>query len=111
MSKTINTHTYALRGTGENMALYGAIISNVPYEARLQSLSTRQKGETGVRTSRVITVQVNDAEGAPHDVVCSVSFFLPHDLPTTALDAPFAEMLAWQGESGFLTSVKNQSVE
>mgnify|MGYP001102261126 CR=1 FL=1 len=111
MSKTINTHVYALRGTTDSGASYGAQVGSVPYEARLQSLQTRQSGEPGVRTSRSIVVKTADAEGVAHDVVVSVSCFLPNSLPSTALDAPFAELAAWVGEATFLTSVKNLSVE
>lgn len=111
MSKTINTHVYVLKGMQEQAADYGALISNVPYEARMQSIQTRQYGESGVRTSRTVTAWITDAEGAFHPVVCSVSFFLPGALPAASLDAPFAELLEWEKEAGFLTSVKNQAVE
>lgn len=111
MAKTINTHSYALQGTAEGSALYGAVLATVPTEARMQSLPTRQNGEAGVRSSRTITQVIVGADGLPHKATMGISSFLPDSLPSTALDVSFAEMAAWVDEVGFLTAIKNKSVE
>lgn len=111
MPKTINTHVYTNRGFSENSSSYGATVSSLTAEARMQSLETRQNGESGVRTSRSVVFETPDAEGVKHNVTVAISFFLPGALPSSALDVPFTELLEWAKETGFLTGVKNRAIE
>lgn len=111
MSKTINTHVYTNRGFTENSSSFGATVSAMTVEARMQSLQTRQNGESGARTSRSVVFETPDSEGVKHNVTVALSCFLPAALPSTALDAPFAEMVEWIKEESFLTGVKNRAIE
>lgn len=111
MSKTINTHVYTTRGFTENSSSFGATVSAMAAEARMQSIRTRQNGESGTRTSRSVVFETPDAEGVKHNVTVAISFFLPAALTSTALDVPFAELVEWIKEASFLTGVKNCAIE
>lgn len=111
MSKTINTHVYALQGTSESGASYGATLTEGTAVARLNAIKTRQNGEEGYRVTRAIDLTVMDAEGLPSTTTASISIFLPVACPVAGIDAVFGEAKAWMNEATFLAQVKNRSVE
>ena len=111
MSRTINTHVYALQGMTEPSATYGASISGVPYTAKFANLVTRQGGVAGSRISRSIQKIVVGADGTNYPVVVSVSVFKPDALPSSDVTSVIDETKALMAETGFEASVANKSLE
>jgi len=110
MSRTINTHAYALQGMTDSSASYGATIGSDSFSAKFSSLPTKQGGQPGFRTSRTIqkTVVVG---GVPHVVSAAYTVFLPSALVSSDTTNVVAELKALIAEATFDAGVNNRSLE
>lgn len=111
MSRTFNTVAYALQGTGDGSALYGATISDVPTTVRFSSIAAKQGGVAGYRTSRVVTQQVTLASGVVVPVVETHTSFLPNGAPGTSAAASRAVLKALMAEESYDAGVANRAIE
>lgn len=111
MSRTFNTVAYALQGTGDGSALYGATISDIPTTVRFSSIAAKQGGVAGVRTSRVVTQQVAIASGAIVPVVETHTSFLPIGASGTNATASRAILKALMSEESYDAGIANKSIE
>lgn len=111
MSRTINTVAYSLQGTTANSAVYGAVVSSVPTTARFQTLTTRQAGNDGVRTSRVITQKVATAGGELVDVVETHTSFVPSSVAQSAALPARGILKALMDETSYDAGIAAASIE
>lgn len=110
MSRSINSHAYALQGMSEGSALYGADIGGIPHTAKFASLLTKQGGQTGYRTSRTIQKMVTVA-GVSYPVSASYTVFHPIALPSSDAASAVSELRSLIGEETFDAAVNSRSLE
>lgn len=111
MSRTIDSVAYALQGTTDNSATYGATLGAIPTTVRFQSLPTRQGGLEGVRTTRVVSQKVTLADGQVVTVSESHTSFVPNVAAKTNAAGSRAVLRALMSEEGYDAAVAAQAVE
>lgn len=111
MSRTINDVTYALQGTTENSATFGAIISNIPTTVRFQTLATRQGGLEGFRVTRTVTQKITMPNGTVATVSESHSSFLPDCAAITDSAACRVILRSLMAETGYDAALAAMSIE
>lgn len=111
MPRTFNTVEYALQGSGDGSAIYGATLSTVPTTVRFSSIAAKQGGVAGTRTSRVVTQSVTLASGLVVPVVETHTSFLPSVAPASSATSGRAVLRALMGEATYDAGVANKSVE
>lgn len=111
MSRTINTVAYSLQGTTANSAIYGAVVSTIPTTARFQTLATRQAGNDGVRTSRVVTQKVAVEGGGFVDVVETHTSFVPNSVSQASALPARGILKALMAETSYDAGIAAASIE
>lgn len=111
MSRTINSVAYALQGTTENSATFGAVISGIPTTVRFQTLATRQGGLEGFRVTRTVTQKVTVPDGSVATVSESHSSFLPSCVASTGSAASRAILRSLMAEEGYDAALAAMAIE